>query len=112
MPRGDQRPLHPPGGLVVSELVRVGNAPVRWVVCFLALPTLWIATSLGTDLQAVGMIPVAFVIALLSAVIAYRSGGGKCVALGYFLGTSTMMVVALAIAVATIFTFYCGDSDC
>jgi hypothetical protein len=59
------------------------------------------------------MIPAAFVIALLSAAIGYRSRRGKSAALGYFLGTSAMMGVALTIAVATTVTFFCGDSgDC
>jgi hypothetical protein len=85
--------------------------PARWIVCFLALPAVWIAWSLETGLQAVLMIPAAAVIALLSALTAYRSGCGKRGAFGYFLGTSAMMGVAFAIAVATIFTVYCDRGE-
>jgi hypothetical protein len=89
--------------------VRIANAPARWTLCFLALPALWIAGSLATDVHAESMIPAAFVIALLSALTAFRSGRGRRGALGYLLGTGAMMFVALLIAIATIFTIYCGD---
>jgi hypothetical protein len=91
--------------------MRISYSPWRWGLCFFAFPALWIAGSLGTGLQAVLMIPAAVVIALLSALTAYRSGRGKRGALGHFLGTSLMMVVALIIAIAIVFTIYCGDGS-
>jgi hypothetical protein len=93
--------------------VDVGNSSARWLLCFLALPALWIGINVGTDLQAMQMIPTALGVALLSAAIAYRSRRGKGVALGYFLGTSAMMGFAFAVAIATLLTFSCGESgDC
>jgi Na+-driven multidrug efflux pump len=91
--------------------VRVYYTVGRWVFCFLALPALWIAVSLGTDLQAVLMIPAAIVIALLSALTAYRSGRGKRGTLGHFLGTSLMIGVAFSITIAILFAIYCGDGS-
>jgi hypothetical protein len=95
--------------------VRVDDTRARWILCFVALPALWAVASLGTHLQAVSMIPAAFVAALLSASTAYRSGRGKHGALGYFLGTGAMLGVAFAITVIAILSVYCGDSidgDC
>ena len=83
----------------------------RWIVCFFALPALWIAGSIATDLQAVLMIHAAFVMAMLSAWTAYRSGLGKRGTLAYFLGTVAMMGVAFIVAIATLFTI-CGRDDC
>jgi len=91
--------------------MRIEGTLARWFVCFVALPALWIAGSLGTGFQAVLMIPAAVVVALLSALTAYRSGRGKRGALGHFFGTSAMMGVAFAIAIAVLFTFYCGDGS-
>lgn len=91
--------------------MRVTNTPARWILCFLGLPALWITGSLATGLHAVLMIPAAVVIALLSALTAYRSGRSNLRALGYFLGTGAMMGVAFAIAVATIFTIYCDRGE-
>jgi predicted membrane protein len=91
--------------------VRAADTPARWSLCFLVLPALWIAGSLATDLQAVLMIPAAVVVALLSALIAYRSGRGKRSALGHFLGTGVMMGVAFAVTVVIVFTIYCGDGS-
>ena len=88
--------------------MRVYNTAARWAFCFLALPALWIAISLATDLQAVVIIPAAVVIALLSALTAYRSGRGTRGMLGYFLATSCMMGIAFVIAVAILFTVACG----
>jgi hypothetical protein len=81
------------------------------VLSFLVLPALWIAASIATGMQAVWMIPAAAVIALVSAMIRYRSGPRLHRAVAYFLGTGMMMGVAFAIAVATLFTI-CGNPDC
>ena len=89
--------------------MRVYDTAWRWALCFMALPALWIAVGLGTDLQAVVMIPAAIVIALLSALTAFRSGLGERGALGYFFGTGCMIGVALAVTIAILFTAYCGD---
>ena len=91
--------------------MRVAHTPARWILCFVALPALWIAVSLGSGLQAVLMIPAAVVIAVLSALTAYRSGRGNRGALGHFLGTSAMMGVAFVIAIAIVFTIYSGDGS-
>jgi hypothetical protein len=91
--------------------VRVAHALTRRVFCFFALPALWIVGSLATDLQAVLMVPAAVVMALLSALTAYRSGRDKLGAFGYFLGTSLMMGVAFAIAIWVLFEIACGDGS-
>ena len=91
--------------------MRVAHALTRRVLCFFALPALWIAGSLATDLQAVLMVPAAVVIALLSALTAYRSGRGNLGAFGYFLGTSLMMGIAFAIAIWVLFEIACGDGS-
>ena len=91
--------------------MRVAHTPARWILCFLALPALWIAVSLATNFQAVLMVPAAVVIALLSALSAYRSGRGGRGAFGYLLGTGAMMVVAFAVAVVILFTVVCGDGS-
>jgi hypothetical protein len=83
----------------------------RLFLCFFSLPALWIAVSLATDVQAILMVPAAVVTALLSALTAYRSGRGALGAFGYFLGTSVMMGVAFAIAVAVLLEIYCEEDN-
>ena len=89
----------------------VANTRARWFVCFVALPALWIAFSVETGWHAVLMIPAAVLVAVVSALIAYGSGLGGGSAVGYFIGTAVMMGVAFFIAVATLFTIYCGGDD-
>jgi hypothetical protein len=91
--------------------VRVTHTATRWVFCFVALPAAWIAASLAGHLQAVEMIPGAVIAALVSALTAYLSGRGKRAALGYLLGTGLIMVLALVIAIATIFTVGCDRGE-
>jgi hypothetical protein len=81
------------------------------VLSFLVFPALWICASIAIGMQAVWAIPVAVGMALVSAMIGYRSGPGLFRAVAYFLGTGAMMGVAFAIAVATLFAI-CGNPDC
>jgi hypothetical protein len=91
--------------------VRITGIRARWLLCFVALPTLWIAVSAVTDFQAVQMIPLAIALGAVSALTAYRSGRGLQGAIAYVLGTAAMMGVAFGIAVAIIFST-CGGEDC
>ena len=91
--------------------MRTVSSAARWLLSFLVLPALWIGASIVTGMQAGWVIPVAVVVALVSAMIGYHSGPGLSRAVAYFLGTATMMGVAFAIAVVTLFAI-CGNPDC
>jgi hypothetical protein len=71
--------------------LRIVSSPARWLLSFLVLPALWIGASIVTGMQAGWVIPVAVVVALVSAMIGYHSGPGLSRAVAYFLGTATMM---------------------
>jgi hypothetical protein len=90
--------------------VRLTSTRTRWVVCFVALPALWIAaTLLSADLGAAGMISAAGLVALLSALTAHRSGLRARARVGYFVGTVAMMGLAITIAIIVLFGVYCDD---
>ena len=79
--------------------MRIANTPIRWAICFLGLPQLWVAVTLLTG--AMGNLPIVILVgvALLSARTALRSGRDTPAAIGYFLGTGAVIVIEVVIAV-------------